>query len=148
MSYVNKKTEYEFRVRVDNKKFELDGKGVADNDRHPVMLSEDAKELYLICFAERDWAIDESETAALKWSGYYIENGELGIDFDSWASINDNYFVQIPMPSDKQLTDAAKIANPIFYTKDVLKKDSKPSTNALNAFWELRNDVTPYTDLL
>ena len=148
LSYVNKKTEYEFRVRVDNKKFELDGKGVADNDRHPVMLSEDAKELYLICFAERDWAIDESETAALKWSGYYIENGELGIDFDSWASINDNYFVQIPMPSDKQLTDAAKIANPIFYTKDVLKKDSKPSTNALNAFWELRNDVTPYTDLL
>ncbi len=148
LSYVDNKKEYEFRVRVDNKKFELDGKGIADNDRHPVKLSENAQELYLICFAERDWTVAEGEPAAKKWSGYYIEEGELGIDFDSWASINDNDFVQIPMPSDTQLIEAAKIANPIFYTRKVLKKDSKFSSTELASFWDLRNEITPYTDLL
>lgn len=140
--------EYEFRIRVNSKKFELDGSGWADNDRHPIRDPRNADELILVCFATRDWNIPESEPATRRWSGYFIENGELGIDTDSWASLRDNDFIQIPMPSDDLLKQSEQVPNPIFYSKSLLKREQKPSEAELRDFWELRNDIIPYTDLL
>lgn len=148
LSYVDATQEYEFRVRVNSKKFELDGKGWADDDRHSVKASDTQHERLLICFATRHWDIPDTGAANKKWSGYYIEDGKLGIDTDSWASLNDNDFVQIPMPADALLRQAETMPNPVFYTNTVLDINAKPTKAALQDFWELRCDVMPFTDLL
>ncbi|NMH60562.1 patatin-like phospholipase family protein [Alteromonas ponticola] len=148
LPYRNNTKDYEFRVEVNDKQFELDGKGWTDNDRHPVRLAKNNGKLYLICFAKRLWDVPETASAAEKWSGYFIEQGKLAVDRDSWGPLNDSDFVRIPLPSDALLKLADTIPNPVFYSKNALDKKQKPAAEALLNMWELKNDVVPYTELL
>ena len=141
LPYRENKQQFEFRVMVSDKKFELDGSGWADNDRHAIVLRGNDKQRCLVCFASREWDVKNG------WSGYFLDKGELPIDRNGWLSINDKEFARVSMPDDALLRQAAKMLNPVFYSKYVLKA-SKPLTDEQkNDFWQLVDDVKSLTEL-
>jgi predicted acylesterase/phospholipase RssA len=130
----------ELRVTVSDKDFELDGKEWADNDRHPIRLKRYGNQLCLVSFASWD-EVNE------KWSGYNVEDGQLFIDRDGWAGINDKVFVKIKLPSKESVQAAKQIGYPIFWSKQTLAKNGEYSDVELSNFWNLKNGLVPFASL-
>lgn len=154
LPYNHVSQEFEFRIEVDSKKFELDARHWQSKDRSPIWLektqSDGSKEnaLFLVCFASRNWHVDDSAPLSEKWSGYYLNNGKLPIDYDGWWVSGDKDFIEVNLPPDALLKEANALPNPIFYSKAPLKKASPPNAATTKDFWVMKNEITPYTDLL
>lgn len=131
----------EFRIKVKDDDFELDGKGVGDNDRHPIKLVASDKQLYLVCFAQWD-------NKQKSWSGYNVENQQLVIDRDGWIEIDDSVFVRIPLPSKAKVAESRQRGYPLFESKYELVKGQKPDGEKLADFWELTSGNTALNEQL
>jgi hypothetical protein len=146
--------QIEFRIEVESKKFELDARHWQSKDRGPRWLDKanddgtQSQAFYLIGFATRNWHVDLDAPLSDQWTGYFLKDGKLPVDYDGWSIAPDKDFVTLSMPTDEQLKQAKRLANPIFYSKVALKKASPPDAATTRDFWVLKNEITPYTDLL
>jgi predicted acylesterase/phospholipase RssA len=154
LPYHQESEEFEFRIEVASKKFELDARHWQSKDRGPVWLEETKPDgnkqgaFFLVCFASRNWHVDDSAPTKEKWSGYYLKQGKLPVEYDGWWVSGDEEFIAVDLPSDDLLEQARMLPNPIFYSKTPLKKSTPPESAITKDFWQLKNVITPYTDLL
>jgi len=131
----------EFRIPVNDKDFELDGKGLGDNDRHPVKIVANNAQLYLVCFAQWDNKLQQ-------WSGYHVKGQKIVIDRDGWLEINDREFVRIPLPSAEAVAASQRLGYPVFTGQHELNKDQSLSKDQLTNYWTLSSAVKPLNRLL
>lgn len=97
----------ELRATVPNRRFELDGSGIGNQDGAPV---EDlpGDPWQLITLATYDWD-------RRSWSGGFVKgDGVLDVDEDGTAFLPDKDYCEIALPTEKQLAAARLMPNPTF----------------------------------
>lgn len=130
----------ELRVPVADQNFELDGKNTFDDDRHPIRISKQNNQLYLISFAT--WHKTQK-----RWSGYNVKNDELIIDRD--GVINDRHgYYRISLPNEAQLAQARRMGYPVFWGETELTPIDSPRNNPLTHYWRLKNELIPFTEFI
>jgi hypothetical protein len=122
-------TEYEFRIQVPDKRFELDGKGLADKDIAPLLIDE---EFQLVTFA----AYTRSNPTTKRWSGVHIKEGSQAIEVfkDSPLAWPDRSFCTIRLPTLKMQAAADKLPYPVF---TAIVKPSDKDKHLPSSHWEL-----------
>ena len=126
-------TDYEFRVEVDSKDFELDGKGIADKDIRPVRV--DGK-LCLVTFAS--YTRTKGVPTAERWSGIHVPKGSRAIETckDRLLALPDKRFCLIQLPNAADLAKADDLAYPVFTARLQGKDEGKRLSRDR---WELRD---------
>ncbi|MFD1621431.1 patatin-like phospholipase family protein [Thalassotalea marina] len=130
----------ELRVPVSDGDFELDGKNTFDDDRHPIRLSKQNNQLYLICFAT--WHSKQKV-----WTGYNVKNGELIIDRDGFFKDKHGYY-RIVLPEQNLLAESKLMGYPVFWGKTELVPSDSPIHNPITQYWLLKNELVPFTEFI
>jgi len=133
----HKGIKYEFHIQLpaDAKDFELDGKGIADNDIKPVLLN---GIMTLITFVSYE---PENKT----WEGVHLNQQKKAIQVDR-NGFFDKKFCNFNLPGSTQMTMATQLPNPIFIAK--LKPQDKGKSLAAARWGEADDGVKPLEETL
>lgn len=128
-----KSTRYEFRIQVTDKRFELDGKGLADKDIAPVAIGD---KLYLVTFAD----YTPGKPATKRWSGVHLKSDSQAIEVfkDAFLVLPDRRFCTIRLPTEQKLAKADTMGYPVFTA--VLKSDDEGKPLSSNR-WKLADET-------
>ncbi len=137
------RTRFEFRVFVSDKRFELDGGGVADRDLSPIRVQGQGQaqaqggngegRLALVTFA--DW--DHEDRA---WSGPHVgPDGHLRIHRDGWGPLPDRLFCTAAMPTEQEVRQALLWPNGRFTGE--LDAEAHEGESAVDGFWGVEAGV-------
>jgi predicted acylesterase/phospholipase RssA len=127
----------ELRVIVPDKRFELDGAGLGDQDLAPV-----AADGRLALVLPLKWRLDKSE-----WAGPYIDGKRqiLSIDRDGVSIAPDRHFCDIRLPSPEQVRAAILLPSPKFVAT-IVAADKEKQLDVDR--WTLDPGVTPLEEQL
>jgi len=96
----------ELRVAVPNERFELDGKGVGDQDCRPVEDSPGGPWVLI--------TIGDYDSDLKTWSGGFVKNNRLDIDEDGTAFLPDKDFCEVELPTATQVLATHRSPNATF----------------------------------